>query len=184
MQESTVAKSYASALFELGQKTGEAEAFGRSLSRLAGLIESDPRIRDFLRSPKIDAAAKKAAFTKALGASVPPRFVNFLKVMIDKRRQNLVPQVASQYALMLDEHMGRLNAQVTLAREPDEREERDIAARLTELLGRSVVPHIRVDPNILGGIVVRYGDRVMDGSLRRRLLSLRNRMLTAAHPVS
>jgi F-type H+-transporting ATPase subunit delta len=184
VQESTVARSYASALFELGQKTGEAEAFGRSLIRMAGLIESDRRIRDFLRSPKIEASAKKRVLAEALGSSVSPLFVNFLKVMIDKRRQNIVPQVASEYAVMLDEHMGRLNAQVTLAREPDEREEEDIAARLTELLGRSVVPHIRVDPNILGGIVVRYGDRVMDGSLRRRLLGLRKSMLAATHPAS
>ncbi|MGH7503465.1 MAG: ATP synthase F1 subunit delta [Longimicrobiales bacterium] len=186
MQESTVARSYASALFELGRRTGEAEALGRALDRIAGLVESDRRIRDFLRSPKIDAAAKKSALTKALGASASPHFLNFLKVMIDKRRQALLPQVASEYTLMLDEHMGRLNAQVTLAHEPDEREEEDIAARLSELLGKAVVPHIRVDRNILGGIVVRFGDRVLDGSLRRRLMALRSRMLesTAANPVS
>jgi F-type H+-transporting ATPase subunit delta len=184
VQDSIVARSYATALFELGQKTGETESFGHALNRMADLIESDRRIRDFLRSPKIDAAAKKAALTKALGRSASPLFVNFLKVMIDKRRQNLVPEVAVQYALKLDAHLGRLNAQVTLAREPGEREEQDIAKRLSQLLGQSVIPHIRVDPSILGGIVVRYGDRVMDGSLRRRLLSMRNQMLTATHSVS
>jgi F-type H+-transporting ATPase subunit delta len=186
VQESTVARSYAAALFELGQRTGEAEAFGRALARVAGLIESDRRIREFLRSPKIDPSTKKDALAQALGRTVPAYVLDFLKVMIDKRRQNLVPQVASEYGLMLDEQMGRLNAQVTLAHEPDERQEEDIAARLSELLGKAVVPHIRVDPDILGGIVVRFGDRVLDGSLRRRLRTLRKQMLesTAAHPVS
>jgi F-type H+-transporting ATPase subunit delta len=68
---------------------------------------------------------------------------------------------------------------VTVAREPDERTEREIAAELSRALGKTVIPTIQVDPKIIGGIIVRYGDRVMDGSLKRRLVTLRRRLLDA-----
>ena len=67
--------------------------------------------------------------------------------------------------------------EVTLAHEPDAAQLRDIAAQLSRVLASEVVPHVRVDEGILGGIVVRYRDRVIDGSLRRRLLALRSRLL-------
>jgi F-type H+-transporting ATPase subunit delta len=150
------------------------------LNAVAAVIQSDRRVRDFLRSPKIEVKAKKRVLEQAVGGRVAPRFLNFLKVVLDKRRQSILPEIARAYDLMLDEHLGRLNVQVTLAHEPDEREEEEVAARLSELLGKSVIPHVRVDRAILGGIVVRFGDRVLDGSLRRRLLALRSRMLGAA----
>jgi F-type H+-transporting ATPase subunit delta len=74
--------------------------------------------------------------------------------------------------------------QVTLAHEPDDATEKSITAELSRILGRSVIPHITVDPALLGGIVVRYGDRVLDGSLRRRLISLRHRMVERALPAA
>jgi hypothetical protein len=80
---------------------------------------------------------------------------------------------AAEYRDLLDEKLGRLHVQVTLAHEPDEARSRRSSAELTRITGRTVIPHISVDPALLGGIVVRYGDHVMDGSLRRRLLSLR-----------
>jgi F-type H+-transporting ATPase subunit delta len=66
---------------------------------------------------------------------------------------------------------------VTLAREADERTEEEIGSSLSRILGRTAIPHIRVNPDILGGMIVKYGDRVMDGSLRRQLTALRRQML-------
>jgi F-type H+-transporting ATPase subunit delta len=88
-----------------------------------------------------------------------------------------------EYHSLVDEHLGRLNVRVTLAHEPDERAEEDITAELSRILGRKVVSHIEIDPGIVGGIVVRYGDRILDASLRRRLLNLRERLLSSAGPV-
>jgi F-type H+-transporting ATPase subunit delta len=64
-----------------------------------------------------------------------------------------------------------------MAREPDERAEEDLRAELSRILGKRVIPHVVVNPKILGGLVVRYGDKVMDGSVRRRLSGLRRRLL-------
>ena len=182
VEQQTVARSYATALFELGEQTGEHEAFTRGFAEVNALIGSDRRIRDFLRSPKIAVAEKKRVLADAFGARLPRLFLNFLMVVLDKRRHRLLPGIAAEYDRMLDERLGRLNVSVTLAREPDPASLADITERLSKSLAKSVIAHVRVDPEILGGIIVRYGDHVMDGSLRRRLLHLRSHML--ATPLS
>lgn len=184
MRESTIARSYAGALFALGERHGQTDEFGRALETLAALMESEPRLRRFLATPKVEPAAKKGVLEVALEGRVPPLFLSFLKVVVDKRRQRLLEEIDREFRAILDEHLGRVHAQVTLAREPDERTEREIATHLTQVLGKTVIPHLRVDPQILGGIIVRYGDRLLDGSLRRRLVSLRRRLLEAELPHS
>ena len=179
---SAVARSYAEALFTLGEKYGRHDSFGASLEALNGALVSAPQLRAFMASPKIDSEAKKATLRKALEGRADPIFLNFLSVLIDKRRQRLLREIANEYNLLVDERLGRLNVQVTLAREPNAAMEQDLTAQLTKTLGRKVVPHITVNKDILGGIIVRYGDRVMDGSLRRRMLSMRRRLLDAGLP--
>ncbi len=182
MRETTIAASYADALFELGERHEAHDDYAAALHELVALIEHEPSVRLFLESPKIEAAERKAALERALRGRVPPLFLNFLLVVLDKRRQRLLPEIAREYGALLDQRAGRLHVQVTLAREPDERTEEGLRAELSRVLGRNVVPHVQVDPRILGGLVVRYGDKVMDGSLRRRLAGMRRRLLEAELP--
>lgn len=177
IESTTIGRNYAEALLALGQKTGEDETYGRAFETFVALLGSDPRVRDFLGSPKIDVAAKKDALARALEDHVPRLFLNFLLVVLDKRRQRFVPEIAREYRRLVDERLGRLHVQVTLAHEPDERMERDVGAELGRIFDKRVIPHVNVDTKILGGIIVRSGDRVLDGSLRRRLLSLRHQLL-------
>lgn len=182
MRETTIARSYAEALFELGERFDAHEAFAAAFHELAGLIEREPGVRTFLESPRIHPQDKKAALERALDGRVPRLFLNFVLVLVDKRRQGLLAKIAHEYDTLLDEHSGRIHVRVTLAREPDERMEEDIQAELSRLLGRKVIAHVQVDPRILGGLVARWGDRVLDGSLRRRLAGMRRRMLEAELP--
>jgi F-type H+-transporting ATPase subunit delta len=179
VRESTIARSYAEALFELGERHGQAEAFSAALTLIAATLESEGRLRLFLETPKVEPAEKKRVLVEALREQVPPLVLNFLLVVLDKGRQRILPQIAREYRALLDESLGRVHAEVTVAREPDERTEREIAAELSRALGKTVIPTIQVDPKIIGGIIVRYGDRVMDGSLKRRLVTLRRRLLDA-----
>ncbi len=184
MEPSIVARSYATALFELSEREGEHEVFTRAFAAVIAQIDADPRIRDFLRTPRVTVAEKKRVLQAAFSGNVPQLFLNFLMVVLDQRRQHMLRAISREYDRMLDEHLGRVNVAVTLARDPDAAALTEITARLTKLLQKSVIAHIRVDPEILGGIIVRYGDNVMDGSLRRQLLHLRGRMLTAALPTT
>ncbi|HUH11556.1 MAG TPA: ATP synthase F1 subunit delta [Longimicrobiales bacterium] len=177
MASSTITRTYAEALYEVAERDGQAQAFAEAFDEVAGLLRTQPRVRTFVEAPTVDPEEKKRVLREALSGRVPAHFLNFLLVVLDKRRQRLLLQMAREYHAILDERMGRVHADVTLAREPDERFEEEIASGLSERLGRTVVPHIQVDPRILGGIVVRYEDRVLDASLRRRLLGLRRRMM-------
>lgn len=182
MRDTTIAANYAQALFDLARRTGEEDTFAQAFGSLDGLMAADPRVSAFLVTPKIEPAAKKRVLQTTLQDRVPQRFLNFLMVVLDKRRQRILPEMGVQYRALLDAHLGRVNVRVTLAHEPNERMEEDITSELSRILGRRVVPHFEIDPEILGGIIVRYGDRILDASLRRRLLNLRTRLLESAVP--
>ncbi len=99
------------------------------------------------------------------------------RALLRNRRQMLIPEIAVEYANLVDESVGRVHARVTVAQETSAEENNVIARELSRALGKEVVPHMSVNPAILGGVVVRIGDTVMDGSVRRRLAALRRKML-------
>jgi F-type H+-transporting ATPase subunit delta len=181
VRESLIARAYAHTLFTLGERHGRLEEFAVALDELNAAL-ADRTVRTFIETPKINVRAKKAALTAALGERVPPLFMNFINVVFDKRRELHLREIGVHYNALLDEHFGRLHAQVTLARQPTPETEREITEQLSRTLQKQVIPRLRVDENILGGVIVRYGDRVLDGSLRRRLLALRNRLRQTAVP--
>jgi len=89
----------------------------------------------------------------------------------------LIPVIAQEYGDLVDQVENRMHANVTLAQEASEKTRKMIADRLSQVFNKTVVPHVTVDSRIIGGIVVRVGDKVMDGSVRRRLGELKHRML-------
>ncbi|MEJ2186834.1 MAG: ATP synthase F1 subunit delta [Gemmatimonadota bacterium] len=182
MHETTIARSYAEALFELATRRKEHDAVLSAFEDFGKLLEEEPEIRTFLETPKISANDKKKALKEALDGRAPGTFVNFLQVVVDHGRQRVLRLVEREFRTLVDEHEGRLEVNVMLARAPDDAQRGEIAADLSRMLGKDVVPHIRVNANIIGGIVVRFGDLVLDGSLKRRLSSLRRRMLDADLP--
>jgi F-type H+-transporting ATPase subunit delta len=179
LRDTTIAHSYASALYDLASRHNQADEFAHAFEQVMALLAEQPRIQLFLQTPKIASEEKKAALKSAFGGRVPPLFLNFLLVIIDKGRQRLLEEIGREYQQILDENLGRVHVDVTLAREADERTEEEIGSSLSRLLGRTAIPHIRVKPEILGGLIVKYGDRVMDGSLRQRLLALKRQMLSS-----
>lgn len=177
MRETTIAHNYAEALLELARKSGDLGGWGRMMDDVANAIERDDRLRHFLEAPQISADQKNAVLSKAFEDRAPRLFLRYLQALVKNRRQMLIPEIANEYRDLVDEVEGRIHAQVTLAKDPDDEERAAIARQLTHTLGRPVVPQVRVNPNILGGIVVRVGDRVMDGSIRRRLAILKGKMM-------
>lgn len=182
MRDSTVARKYAETIFELALRQGSPEAYGDGLRSVSELLEAEPKFKLFLETPRIDDADKKALVRQVFGQTLPKHVVNFVLVTIDKRRQRLLSEIAAQYAVLLDDHMGREHVEVTVARPLDDAARNMIAERLSEVLGKEAIPHVRVKEDILGGLVVRTGDTIYDGSLRRRLESMRSRMLEAELP--
>ena len=172
MKSVTVARNYAEALFAAG------DSFCELMDAVAGAVSADTRIEAMLASPRVSKGVKAQILERALKGEAPIEFVRFLQAVVRRGRQGLFGEIAQQYMVLLDKKLNRVHAGVTLAREPDARTEKEIVTRLTEALGREVRAHFRTDRNIVGGVVVRVGDRILDGSVRRRLMALKRRMLT------
>ncbi|HEU4630605.1 MAG TPA: F0F1 ATP synthase subunit delta [Gemmatimonadaceae bacterium] len=180
MREPTIARNYAEALLALARKANDLPGWGRMISDVANAVEGDERLRRFLEAPQVSAERKNEILGRAFQDRVPRLFLRFLQKLVDNRRQMLIPAIATQYHQLVDAVEGRVHAQVTVARPVDEAGRAAIAAQLGRALGKTVVPHVAVNPAILGGVVVRVGDTVMDGSVRRRLSMLRGRLVGGA----
>jgi F-type H+-transporting ATPase subunit delta len=176
MHTSTVARNYAEALLALAERAKDPSGWGAMINDVADAIRRDRTLQRFLASPKIAPKLKRQILDKALDDRVPRNVLRYLHALIDNRRQTLIPQIATAYNDLLEQKEGRVHAEVTVARALDKDGEGAIARNLSKALGKTVVPHLSVDPAILGGVVVRVGDTVMDGSVRRRLALLRRRL--------
>jgi F-type H+-transporting ATPase subunit delta len=181
MNDSTIGRNYAETLLLLSKRDGPAsvEQWGELIEAVANAMRDDGMLRTFLESPKIAASQKIEIVEKALGERVPRLFLRFIETVISKRRQMLIPAIATQYRALLDEAEDRVHVNVTVARDAGETEREGLTRQLSRLFGKRVVPHFTTNPAILGGLIVRVGDTVMDGSVRRRLSTLRNRMVTS-----
>jgi F-type H+-transporting ATPase subunit delta len=179
MRETTIARNYAETLLSLAQKAGDLRGWGGMISDVANAMQADRRLRIFLESPRVDAAEKSRILAKAFQDRMPRLFVRYLQALIAHRRQMLIPQIAREYLDLVDAAEGRMHASVTVARELDVDTRTVVARELSRSFDKEVVPHFAVDPRILGGLVVRVGDTVLDGSVQRRLQRLRDRMVVA-----
>ena len=177
MRDTTIARNYAEAVLELARKANDLRGWGEMLDSIGNAVESDRRLRVFLESPRVSAQKKNEIFQKAYGGALPRNFVRFLQALVKNRRQMLIPQIAHEYNDLVDQVEGRVHASVTVAREADEADRKVITTQLSRAIGKVVVPHFHVNPGILGGVVVRVGDTVLDGSVKRRLSTLRAKML-------
>ena len=182
MRDETVSRNYAETLFELGRRNDALEAYGAGLEAVARQLDEEPRFRMFLETPRIEDEDRKVLVRKVFGDTLPIHVLNFVLVTINKRRQRLLREISVQYQMLLDEHLGREHVEVTLARSPDEATQTVIAERLSVALGKRAIPHIRVKPEIIGGLIVRTSDTIFDGSVRRRLEGMRRRLLRAELP--
>ena len=182
MRDETVARNYAETLFELARRNESIQEYGDALGMEAGLLEDDSRFRTFVETPRIDDENKKDVIRKVFRDKAPKQVINFVLITIDKRRQTLLREISAEYLLLLDDHLGREHVEVTVARPLDDTTANVVSERLSKMLGKQAIPHIRVKPEILGGLIVRTGDMIYDRSVRRRLEDLRRRLLTARIP--
>ena len=177
MRDTTIARNYAETLFALASKAEDLRGWGKTITELATAVEQDPTLRLFLESPRISGAEKIRVLGKAFQDRMPRLMVRFLQSLVTHRRQMLIPEIAHEYQDIVDEAEGRMHARVTTARAASDAEVKEISTQLSRMFRKDVVPHMVVDPAIMGGVVVNVGDTVLDGSVRKRLGTLRRRML-------
>ena len=182
MTNETIARNYAAALFDLAQRHEGLEVFADGVDTLVGLLDQNPNFRVFLETPRIADRDKKEVLKRVFGDVLPKALLNFLQVTVDKRRQRLLGLIGEEFHGLLDEHLGRTHVIVTVVREIDSGVLEELSGKLSALLGQEAIPHLRVKPEILGGVHLKTGDTVYDGTLRRRLKQLRKQLVSAELP--
>ncbi|MDI3298837.1 MAG: F0F1 ATP synthase subunit delta [Bacillota bacterium] len=176
MAHETVARRYAQALFELARERGELEPVRRELEGLAARAAEDRRWRWVMESPALPASAREAALDHLLEEEPSPLVQRFLHVLVRKGRGALLQAIAGEYGRLADEAEGVREASVTTAMPLDEANREALRRRLEEWTGGRVRLREQVDPAILGGLIVRVGDRRVDGSVRTRLEEMRRHL--------
>ncbi|MGQ0613677.1 MAG: ATP synthase F1 subunit delta [Planctomycetaceae bacterium] len=175
-----VARVYAQAMLDLGVASGTLPRIVDDLQAVAALYEKDAKFRAFFTSPRVEPARKKTALDAALGGKLGREVQGLLHVLVDKRREVVLDNIVDEFERFRDLREGRIHVHVTTARALEAPERQEVGRRLARATGKSPELHEKVDARLLGGLIVKVGDRVLDGSLRRRLDRLR-RTMTAAH---
>ena len=176
MRPVTIARNYAEALFELGERSGQTERYADLIQAVASAVDTAPQVQMVLVSPRVPKAKKARIIAGAL-PEAPREFVLFLQALVKRNRQQLLREIAHEYVTLVDVKLNRVRAGITLAREPKDPVKRSIEEELSRRLGKGVIAAFATDPQILGGAVVRVGERVYDGSVRRRMTRLRRQLL-------
>ena len=150
MRDTTIAKNYAEALLELARRAEDPAGWGKLMRDVANGMQQDITVQHFLESPKVSEQQKNEVLFQAFGDRVPRHFLRFLQTLVRKRRQMLIPEISAEYDKLLDIHENRVHANVTVAREASAVDEARIAEQLSRVVGMTVVPHMSVNPAILG----------------------------------
>jgi F-type H+-transporting ATPase subunit delta len=174
-----VCRNYAETLLAVAEKERQVARYGELIETVAGVFMADPKLKGIFMSPRIPKEAKKRLIEQALSEVAPVSFIRFLQIVVQRGRQYLLSDIAEEYEQLVDRHLNRVHAVVSTARPVDEKLAAAIRTRLTVVFAKEVLPHFRADPALIGGVVVRVGDRVFDGSLRRKLKLLQRLMLHA-----
>jgi F-type H+-transporting ATPase subunit delta len=177
LSDVTVARNYAEVLFDLGERSGQTDRYYDLIDATAAAVEQSPQIEAVMMSPRIPKAEKARLLAAGLQDAAPREFVLFVEAVVKRGRQGILREMATELQTLLDVKQNRIRAGVTLARPVDERLRDEIVASLAAALGKDVIATFYTDPAILGGTVVRVGERIFDGSVRRRLANLRRHLI-------
>jgi F-type H+-transporting ATPase subunit delta len=171
MIRDTVAKRYAQAAFEIARGRNTLEQWATDLA-LVGTVMTDPQAAAILSSTKV-ALADRYSLLEAILEGIDPLVMNLARLLVAKGRVGIASQVAEAYRDLVDEHSGIAHARVVTAVPLADAERRAVEERLSQMTGRRVIAHLEVEPAIVGGLVARVGDRLIDGSTRSKLLALK-----------
>ncbi len=171
---SDIAKRYARALFEIARDENTLEQTYNELRMFSAVLEENENLQEFLANPIFDLPDKKAVVIEILSKlEISIMAANFLKLLVDKRRIDILPDVEASYLKYIDDVLNKARVRVKTAFPLSEDLSDQIKNQLENLTGKTVEVVIEEDPSLVGGIVVGIGDTLYDGSIRAQLASIR-----------
>jgi len=179
MLAKSVARRYASAFFTLAQETNQLEEFESQLRAVIEAMQQNRELKKVFYHKLIQPRDKKEVIKHIFEGKLAAPALNFLLLLIDKKREAYLESILEQYVALANQARNIMDADVISAVELSPKDIKELQARLSMLTGKNVRVRAHVDPKILGGLVVRVGDRIVDGSVTKRLQTLKNNMVKA-----
>jgi ATP synthase F1 delta subunit len=176
-----VAEVYARALFEVASERDLLDVIREQLGQFEHAVSIDRNLQSFFFSPSFSPDEKKDGLGRMLDGA-EPTFMNFLETLIERHRMPEIFRIRGHYEELWEKEMKLLPVEVTSAVELDEAVVRDIGERIRTQTGNEIELTSVIDPDILGGIVLRVGDFILDASIRNSLSQLRKQVAHAARP--
>ena len=171
MRETTSGRKYARAVLEIALQRKQLESWRTWLKELARILQ-EPPVRNLMENPRAAFSLRKQLLEDKLKGQ-EPMLLNLALLLASRGRTGLAGGIAAAYEDMLNQQYGIQPAEVTAAVPLDEAEKEKLVRYLSGVTGKKVIVSVRVDPAIIGGIVARAGDRLIDGSIRTRLDQLK-----------
>jgi F-type H+-transporting ATPase subunit delta len=176
---SPTAISYAQSLLELATERKQAEAVGQELAGIGEIIEQTPSFSQFLMDPAISQDERAAFIQKVFAGRVSQLVLNFLGVLNVKNRAGILGQIVDAYQDLLDEQLGKIEVDVTVAQKLTPEQLETVRQKVSQALKKDAVVHQYVDESIIGGLVLRVQDQLIDASVRYQLEAMRGQLLAA-----
>jgi F-type H+-transporting ATPase subunit delta len=175
VKQTILARRYAKALFAVGKEEGKFEEYNEVLRGIAGLYNSHPEVGDALTNPLYPLDIRQKVMTGMIASmGVEKVMANFLNLLVEKKRAAILPEVAEEYGIMVDNEKNVSHGTVVSAIELSAALQIKIQETLEKLTGKKVELKTSVDPSIIGGIIAKVGDLELDGSIRTQLASLKD----------
>ncbi len=177
MLKGAIARRYAGAIFDIGLKQNTLDRTLEDVQEIAKLF-SIRKLAFLLNEPNIPAERKEAAIRKGLESKVLPTSLNLALLTVQRGLVDIMPNIARELNQLVLDYKNEATAEVTTATRLDEATKRKVQRALERMTGKKIMLETRVQPEILGGVVARVGDQVIDGSVERRLKLLQQQLLT------
>lgn len=179
MAANDIARVYATSLVEFGQQKNVLPEIEEGIRFLADLVTENKELRLFLVAPEIAKESKKEFIDKAFKGNISDFMINFLKVLLDNDRQSCLVDIQEALAALLDQVNNRQKVTIVTSVELDAAMKDKLTARLKDVLKKDILLNVEINTNILGGIIIRVGDTVIDGSLLKDLKNIKNNLLNS-----
>jgi F-type H+-transporting ATPase subunit delta len=174
-----IARVYATALFDTAQKNNMFEQLNEELEFVAELLAEEKDVKSYLLSPSFSKDAKKDFVKKVFSGNLSEYIVNFLYVLIENGRQSDLPEITAAFGDLMDDLNNRMKVDVVSVSKLDSGTLENIKSALKKKFNKDVVINEKTDKNILGGIIIKAGDLVIDGSLAENLKKIRYSLLNS-----
>ncbi len=178
MLRGAVARRYAQALYEIAVDKKSLDALEEELKAVSAVVESERGLQQILFHPQITVSEKRQVLKELFEGRISETTLNFLYLLVDRHREAYLSGIVEEFIILANAARNMVDAKVISAKALSKAQKKELANVLNRLAGKEVNPEYAVDASLIGGLVVRIGDKVIDGSVKYKLEALKTRLMS------